>query len=73
MRNITVTQAYEVMFKNFPDVVGVRELSNMLGICNKKVYELIRLGKIAAIPCGKKYKVAKISVIEYLLSKDISA
>ncbi len=70
MNNITMTQAYDVMFKNYPDVVGVKELSNMLGICSKKVYELIHSGAISVIPCGKVYKAAKISVIDYILKNN---
>lgn len=70
MNDITMTQAYDVMFKNYPDVVGVKELSNMLGICSKKVYELIHSGAISVIPCGKVYKAAKISVIDYILKNN---
>ena len=68
MNNVTVTQAYEMIFRNYPDVIGVKEVSSMLGMCSKKVYELIHNGKLLAIPCGKKFKVAKLSVIEYLLT-----
>ncbi len=70
MNDITMTQAYDVMFKNYPDVVGVKELSSMLGICSKKVYELIHSGAISVIPCGKVYKAAKISVIDYILKNN---
>lgn len=70
MNSITFLQAYEMMFKDYPDVVGVKEISDMLVICTKKVYALIRSGQIKAIPCGKVYKVAKISVIEYLISNN---
>ena len=73
MNKITLTQAYDLIFKDYPDVVGVKELSDMLGICSKKVYELLRIGKIPSIPCGKKYMVAKINVIEYLFNNNIAA
>ena len=66
MNNVTVIQAYEMIFRNYPDVVGVKEVSSMLGMCSKKVYELIHNGKLLAISCGKK--VTKLSVIEYLLT-----
>lgn len=73
MNKITLTQAYDIIFKDYPDVVGVKKLSDMLGIGSKKVYELLRIGKIPAIPCGKKYMVAKINVIEYLFNNNIAA
>ena len=63
----TIFEAYQVLFKDYPDVVGVKEISEMLGICNKKVYKLLRNGEIPVIPCSKVYRVAKLNVIEYLL------
>lgn len=68
MSNKTAVEMYSVMFRDYPDVVGVKELKNMLGLSDKKVYELIRSGLIPTIPCGKVYKVAKINVIDYLFS-----
>lgn len=69
--NMTTAEAYSIMFKDYPDVVGVKEVSSMLGLCNKKVYELIHTGLIPVIPCGKVYKVAKVSVIEYMFSSKV--
>lgn len=63
----TIYEAYQVLFKDYPDVVGVKEISKMLGICNKKVYKLLKNGEMPVIPCSKVYRVAKLSVIEYLL------
>ena len=68
MKNTTTAEAYEIIFKDFPDVVGVEEVGKMLGICNKKVYRLIKDGKIPIIPCCRTYKMAKLHIIEYLLN-----
>ena len=73
VRNITLTQAYEIMFTGYPDVVNVKELSKMLGICSKKAYDLIRSGSIPTIPCSKSYKIAKLDIIEYLLNNQNAA
>lgn len=59
MNDISTAEAYEIIFKDFPDVVGVEEVSKMLGICNKKVYRLIKDGEIPIIPCCRTYKIAK--------------
>lgn len=69
MNDISTVEAYEIIFKDFPDVVGVEEVSKMLGICNKKVYRLIRDGEIPIIPCCRSYKMAKLHIIEYMLGK----
>lgn len=67
VRNISLIQAYEIMFTDYPDVVNVKELSKMLGICSRKAYDLIGNGSIPTIPCSKSYKIAKLDIIEYLL------
>ena len=73
VRNITLTQAYEIMFTDYPDVVNVKGFSKMLGICSKKAYDLIRSGSIPTIPCSKSYKIAKLDIIEYLLNTQNAA
>ena len=67
-KNISLTEAYEIMFKDYPDVVNIKELSEMLGICSKKAYELVRSGAIPVLPCSKCYKIAKLDVIGYMLN-----
>lgn len=73
MADITLREAYEVVFKDYPDVVGVRELCEMLALSDKKVYELVRSGQIPIIPCSKVYRVAKLNVIEYLINSGKAA
>lgn len=67
MDKITIAEAHEIMFTDYPDVVDIKELSEMLGICTKKARELVRDGIIPALPCSKCYKIAKIEVINYML------
>lgn len=69
MNNTSVEEAYIIIFKEFPDVVGVKEAGKMLGICSKKVYQLIRKGDIPIIHYCKSYKIAKLNIIEYILNK----
>ena len=42
-------------------------ISKMLGLHPNKVYELIKEGVLPKIPCCRHIKVAKISVIKYVL------
>ncbi len=39
--------AYRVMFRDYPDVVSVEQMSEMLGICEKSAYRLLHENKIA--------------------------
>ncbi|MBR1812131.1 MAG: helix-turn-helix domain-containing protein [Clostridia bacterium] len=58
-----------MLFKEYPDVVDVRQLCQMLGgIGVKTAYRLLKSGKIKSLCIGKGYKIPKIFVLEYLAS-----
>ena len=40
------TERYMMMFKDYPDVVSVDILQEMLGICRKNAYLLVKQNKI---------------------------
>lgn len=58
---------YKSMFKEYPDVVAIDQLCDMLGIGKKKAYDLVRSGELKAIPCSKAVKIPKLVVIDYIL------
>ena len=57
------------MFKNYPDVVSVGQLKEMLQIGQVLAYKLVKSGEIKARKVGREYKILKTTVIEYV-SKD---
>ena len=60
-------EAYNLMFKDDPDVVDANQLSDMLGgIGIRTVYKLLRTGKIKSFIIGNRYLIPKINVFEYL-------
>ncbi len=64
---------YKSMFKNYPDVINVKELQVMLGGISKKLtYHLLQNNIIKSIKIGREYKIAKADVILYLTEKDCS-
>ena len=60
-------QIINMMFKDYPDIVGVKELQQMLGIKRTKTYELLKSGTIKSIKIGKDYKISKFNIIAYVL------
>lgn len=64
---MNVKELNDIMFKDFPDCVGVEQLGQMLGIKRTKTYELLRDGTIKSIKIGKDYKIPKYNVIAYLI------
>lgn len=58
---------YSTIFQDYPDVVSTEDVAKMLGIGRNSTYELIHTGAIKCIRVGRKIKVPKINVIEFLL------
>lgn len=64
---------YKSMFKNYPDVVNVKQLQTMLGGISKKLtYTLLKNNLIKYIKIGRQYKIAKADVILYLTQNNNS-
>ena len=58
------------LFREYPDVVGVETLCEMLGGISKKLaYTLLGKGEIQAIKIGRSYKIPKQCVVNYLMGK----
>ena len=58
---------YKSMFKDYPDIVNVKQLQIMLGGISKKLaYTLLKNNSINSIKIGRQYKIAKADVILYL-------
>jgi len=57
---------YSMMFKEYPDVVSVGQMSQMLGISEKSAYKLLKENIIEHFKIGRTYKIPKIHVISYL-------
>ena len=61
---------YKSMFKNYPDVVNVKELQSMLGgISNTLAYRMLREKKIKSKKVGREYKIPKVNVIKYVMTE----
>lgn len=64
---------YKSMFKDYPDVVNVKQLQIMLGGISKKLaYTLLKNNLINSIKIGRQYKIAKADVILYLTQNNSS-
>ncbi len=64
---------YKSMFKDYPDVVNVKQLQTMLGGISKKLtYHLLQNKIIKSIKIGRQYKIAKVDVILYLTQNNNS-
>lgn len=63
-----IVEYYNILFKEYPDVVKVKTLKEMLPKIGKnKLYKLLKDKEIYSKRIGKEYYIPKISVIEYLI------
>ena len=61
---------YGNLFKDYPDVVKVKELKELLPRMGKnKIYDLLKDKKIYSKKIGRDYYIPKVSIIKYLMEK----
>lgn len=54
------------IFHDYPDVVSVEQLCQMLHIGRNTAYRLLKSGAIQAIRIGRQYRIPKKWVIQYV-------
>lgn len=57
---------YTIMFREYPDVVTVSQMSQMLGISEKSAYRLLKENCIEHFKIGRIYKIPKLHIFSYL-------
>ena len=64
---MTTNEAYKLMFCKYPDVVTIEQMCEMLGgISVKTGYRLLKCGRIKGFMVGRRYRIPKIYIFEYL-------
>ena len=66
MKKTELKELYQMMFLDYPDIVTVRQLREMLGISRQLAYDLIADGEVQAIKIGNSFKIPKVSVINFV-------
>lgn len=66
MKKSELQELYQMMFPDYPDIVTVKQLREMLGVSRALAYKLISDGEIQAVKIGTSLKIPKVSVINYV-------
>ena len=66
MKKAELKELYQMMFPNYPDIVTVKQLREMLGISRALAYKMIKDGNIQAVKIGTSLKIPKGSVINFV-------
>ena len=61
--------AYMKMLKNYPDVLNVEQMCEVLGgISTKTGYKILKGNQIKSVRVGRAYLITKIDVIDFLIN-----
>ena len=57
---------YNVRLRDFPDVMNIDQMCEILGISTKTGYRLLKEGTITSLKVGRTYRIPKVHVLTYL-------
>lgn len=60
------TEAYQLMFQEYPDVVSIAQLSKMLGVSEKTAYRLLKENQISHFKIGRTYRIPKLHILSFM-------
>lgn len=63
---ISPQDVYRIMLKNYPDILDVKQVSEILGVCSKTVYKLVADGSLPMLKVGRQYRITKVNVLKYM-------
>jgi excisionase family DNA binding protein len=66
-------KAYKVMLKRYPDVLDIKQMSEILGVSTKTGYALLQKNKIESLKVGRAYRIPKPFLLTYLRIGEASA
>jgi len=69
---MTHKQAYKTMLREYPDVLDVGKMCELLDVGVKTAYKLLQDNKIAHLKIGRAYRIPKAHIIDYLLAQNYS-
>ena len=63
---ISTQDIYRIVFKEYPDVMDVKQVSELLGVSTKTVYKLIREGSLPALKVGREFRIPKVILMKHM-------
>ena len=59
-------EIYRVVFKDYPDILDVKQVSRLLGVSTKTVYRILGNGELESLKVGREFRVPKVNVMKYI-------
>jgi len=58
--------AYSIMLKEYPDVLDINQMCEILGVSTNTGYKILKAGKINSLKIGRTYRIPKVHIISFL-------
>lgn len=72
-RPITQKEAYRLMFQEYPDVMNIEQVGEVLGVSTKAVYGLIKGGHLSVLKIGRTFLTYRNRFLRILWSAEYAA
>ena len=66
MEDMSTQGMHCFVFKEYPDILDVKQVGALLGVSTKTVYRLLRSGTIDSVKIGREFRVPKVNVLKYV-------
>ena len=66
MTDTSTQELYRIVFKEYPDILDVKQVSVLLSVSTKTVYRLLREGALDSLKIGREFRVPKVNVMKYV-------
>jgi len=57
---------YQSVFKDYPDVLDVKQVSEILNVSTKTIYRLLKVGEIDSLKIGREFRIPKVYLLRYM-------
>ena len=65
--NLNPRDAYRVMLRDYPDVLNIEQMCDILSVSTKTGYTLLKKGKVQHLKVGRSYRIPKALLLTYLI------
>ena len=63
---LSISELYKMILNEYPDVLFVPHLSEILGVSKKTVLKILNDGELQSFKAGREFRVAKLYLLEYM-------
>ena len=63
---MTTQEAYQLLFREYPDLLNVHQMCEILGTNIKSAYKILQRGEINSMIVCNKYLIPKIELFRYI-------